>query len=502
MSRHERAVKLPSIITKKLRKTLPDGIREQTADYLRQVQAHLSLRHRHNEFMLNDHLEALCLFMKKGIAFDEAIRIFSPDNLGDFYSGERAAWYPLDHAAKVYPLSMTLKTMPIFRLSGYFKEPIEPAVMQMALNYTMKRFPYFATTIKCGFFWHYIDSAMRRFALKPETKRPCAPMRLGEVSSPTLRVVYYMNRISVEFFHVLTDGSGGAVFLRTLMCEYLRLMGNKIPVFEGMLEPSEMPKPEEWHDSFVLSDKASDSTGFGAKPALQLRGMLAYERPHRVLHYNLSVAELKERAHKRGVKITTLMLGYLFLALRDACPLGSSRKRIQVQLPVNMRTYYPSGTLRNFSMYCNIGLAPHEITTLEDILPSIDAQVRKGTSKESLDKTMQLSRKLVSTLRFIPLVVKRPIVKLVYGALSDTVFTTTFSNLGAVSSSEEFEKHVDKLDFVLGAPVRNRASCSMCSFGGKAVFTVTKNTSNTLFEDSLYNYLTDDGLKPYMEGTQ
>ena len=80
-------------------------------------------------------------------------------------------------------MSMGLKRMMVFRLSCYLKKPVEPAIMQMALSYTIRRFPYFATTVKCGFFWHYIDSAMRRFAVRQESKLPCAVMKLGQVSS-------------------------------------------------------------------------------------------------------------------------------------------------------------------------------------------------------------------------------------------------------------------------------------------------------------------------------
>lgn len=497
-----RAAKLPPAITRRLKSAIPQEQRERTAEYLVDVRARLSLSRRHTEQLLDDHISALLALTDGGASLEDAMRTLDPARLGDFYLRERKAWYPLDHAAKVYPLGMTIKTMPVFRLSGYFYEPVKPALMQMALTYTMRRFPYFATTIKCGFFWHYIDSAMRRFSLKPESKLPCAVMRLGEVASPALRVVYYHNRVSVEFFHVLTDGAGGAVFLRTLMCEYLRLTGAHIKRFDGMLEPSEPPAPEEWRDDFVMGDKAPASHGLGGKPALQMRGMMTYERPYRVLHYNMSVAALKARAHESGVKITTLMLGYIFMALGDACPGHSRRRRIQVQLPVNMRSYYPSRTLRNFSMYCSIALRTDELTSLDDILPKIDAQVVSGSSKAALDKTMQMSRRLVSALRFVPLVVKRPIVQLAYGAMGDGVFTTTFSNLGAVRSSDEFAQYVEKLDFVLGPPTLNRAICGMCSFGDRAVLTVTKCTTLTLFEDSLYRRLTDDGLEPYMEGTQ
>lgn len=459
------------------------------------------LSRRHRDGMLKDHLDALVSLRERGLALECALRRLDPGRLGDFYLTERTDWYPLDHAAKIYPMSMSLKRMMVFRLSCYLKEPVDAALMQMALTYTIRRFPCFATTIKCGFFWHYIDGAMRRFAVRQESKLPCSVMRLGQVASPGLRVIYWQNRVSVEFFHVLTDASGGGVFLRTLVKTYLRLLGENIPDGPDTLSLEEAPDPAEWQDDFVLGDDASGAHGFAGKPALQLRGMAAYEQPHRVLHYNFSAKALLAQAHEKGVTVTTLMLGYLMLACRDACPARAGRRKVQIQTPVNMRRFYPSRTLRNFSLYCSIGLEPARIDTLDGVLPLIAEQMARGACKTALDETLKLSRRLVKCLRFVPLIVKRPIAYLIYGALSDAVFTTTFSNLGAVRTSQEMAAHIDKFDFVLGAPVRNRACCSLCSFGDRAVFTVTKTTALPLFEDALYRYFVENGLEPYMEGT-
>ena len=127
--------------------------------------------------------------------------------------------------------------------------------------------------------------------------------------------------------------------------------------------------------------------------------------------------------------------------------------------------------------------------------------MKAGSARESLDETLELSRRLVRWLRFVPLIIKRPIAYLIYGALSDTVFTTTFSNLGPIRVPQDMAAHIDKFDFVLGAPIRNRACCSLCSFQDRAVLTVTKSTPLTLFEDSLYRHFVESGLEPYMEGT-
>ena len=469
--------------------------------YLNDVRARMDLAPKYVHQLMDDHVEALRWYTDHGVTLSEAMRRLNPAQLGDFYLRERTAWYQLDTAAKVYPLSMSLKRMMMFRMSFYLKQPVELPIMQMALNYTVRRFPYFATTIKCGLFWHYIDSAMRSYVVKPETKPPCAPIRLNAITSPTFRVVWHQNRVSVEFFHVLTDGTGAAIFMKTFLREYLRLLGCEAPLSEGIFALDDEPNPCEWADDFPLADKHPSPEGFGDKTALQMRGLTSLEQPARVLHINLSVEALRRKAKEKGVTITVLLLGCIMLALKDAAEPHGGKKKLQIQLPVNMRKFYPSKTLRNFSMYCSIRLHPVEITGLDAILPKLSAQVCENASKASLDRTMTLSRKLVHYLRVIPLIVKRPIAYLIYGRLSDGVFTTTFSNLGAITLPEAMQPYVEKFDFVLGAPIKNRAVCSLCSYGDRAVFTIVKNTALPVFENALYGYLYRLGLAPYVEGT-
>jgi hypothetical protein len=478
----------------------PDELTDVNA-FLTDVRARLNLRHKHTLLMLEDHVSALHYFTEQGISLQEAMKRLDPAQLGDFYLVERSDWYPLDHAAKIYPLSMSQKRMMVFRVSCYLRQPVVPEILQMALTYTVKRFPYFATTIKSGFFWHYLDSAMRRFSVRPEVKLPCSVMRVSAGASPSFRVVHYQNRVSVEFFHILSDGAGASIFLRTLLREYLRLLGHHIPSAQGVFDASEPPEAKEWRDDFIIGDRGKGAHGFVDKRAVQLRGRLPFEQPNRILHYNLSVAELGAKAKGRGVTITALVMGYLMLACKEAAAPTWAKRKIQIQMPVNMRKYYPSATLRNFSMYCSIRLHPSEIQSLEGILPSISAQMLEGGSKERLDQTMHLSRRLVRLLRFVPLIVKRPIAYSIYGLFSDSVFTTTLSNLGLMRVPAEMEPFIEKFDCVLGAPITNRACCALCSYGDMAVLSVTKNTPLTLFEDALYRILREDGLEPIMEGS-
>ena len=109
--------------------------------YLSDVRARIDLRQKYVDALMDDHVQALRWYADHGLSLSEAMKRLDPAQLGDFYLRERTAWYPLDTAAKVYPLSMGLKRMMIFRLSFYLRRPVEPEILQMALTYTVRRFP-------------------------------------------------------------------------------------------------------------------------------------------------------------------------------------------------------------------------------------------------------------------------------------------------------------------------------------------------------------------------
>ncbi|MEG0741718.1 MAG: hypothetical protein RSB91_00580 [Clostridia bacterium] len=470
--------------------------------FLQTLRERIALPEKYRIPMIEDFEKALRYYRAHGLSSAEATARLDPAQLGDFYLKERTDWYPLDTAAKIYPLSIGTRRMMMFRLSCYLKEPVVPEIMQIALTFTMQRFPYFATTIKCGFFWHYVDSAMRRWELKPETKLPCSVMNLSQGDSPSLRVVYFQNRISIEFFHVLSDGTGGAVFLRTMLAEYFRLLGHPMSIGNGVFDIHEQPSPAEWEDAFPHADAPQKLGSFSDKRALQLPGRLSFEKPARILQFNLSVKQLKEKAKAYGVTINTLMFGYLFMACKEACGAYHGKRKLQFQIPINMRKFYPLPALRNFSMFSSIRLHPDEITELSAILPAIATQVETGLSKENLDQTIALSRRLVRLLRFVPLVIKRPIAYLIYGFMSDGVFSSVFSNVGAIQTPPEMVPLIDKFDAILGPPILNRAVFSLCSYGDKAVLTITKNTRQPDVEEALYRLLCAEGLVLYVEGSK
>ena len=371
--------------------------------------ARIDLPRAQKRALISDFRRAAEVLVSRGLSPAEAAARLGHERLGDFYLSAPDYWYPLDDAAKIYPMSMTDGWMSVFRLSAYLDAPVEPSLLQLALDLTMPRFPFFATKIKRGVFWHYIDGVKRRFTVQPETELPCAPMNVAAGDSQSFRVLYYGRRVSVEFFHILTDGTGGLAFLTALL-----------------------------------------------------------------------LAFMTEAAHAAS---------------------DESRGDISIQVPVNMRKFCPSKTLRNFAMYCSVRTPWAEAGEAERLLPDITRQLSERASETAMRGMLASTAEMVRLLGRVPLAVKRPAARIAYGFLGERAFTSTLSNLGAAKLPPEVEAHVEKLDFVLGTGERARAACAMVTLKGLALLSVTKLTDDKTFETRLLSRLEGAGVPVKLSGS-
>lgn len=371
--------------------------------------ARIDLPRAQKRALISDFRRAAEVLVSRGLSPAEAAARLGHERLGDFYLSAPDYWYPLDDAAKIYPMSMTDGWMSVFRLSAYLDAPVEPSLLQLALDLTMPLFPFFATKIKRGVFWHYIDGVKRRFTVQPETELPCAPMNVAAGDSQSFRVLYYGRRVSVEFFHILTDGTGGLAFLTALL-----------------------------------------------------------------------LAFMTEAAHAAS---------------------DESRGDISIQVPVNMRKFCPSKTLRNFSMYCSVRTPWAEAGEAERLLPDITRQLSERASETAMRGMLASTAEMVRLLGRVPLAVKRPAARIAYGFLGERAFTSTLSNLGAAKLPPEVEAHVEKLDFVLGTGERARAACAMVTLKGLALLSVTKLTDDKTFETRLLSLLEGAGVPVKLSGS-
>lgn len=139
-------------------------------------------------------------------------------------------WYRLDNAAKLFPAVSGRRNSSVFRVSATLASTLDPVnaeILQKSVDRLTGRFPWLFVGLRSGVFWNYMDetAAPQTLQVAQESTYPVAPIDLRDNNGFLLRVLYFDRRISVEYFHTLTDGTGGFEFLKALISDYLTLSG-------------------------------------------------------------------------------------------------------------------------------------------------------------------------------------------------------------------------------------------------------------------------------------
>ena len=91
---------------------------------------------------------------------------------------------------------------------------------------------------------------------------------------------------------------------------------------------------------------------------------------------------------RRNVTITAYLTAALILAIRDSCmDFGylSPRRPVTVSVPVNLRTLFPSRTMRNFFAVANVCVPLKEEMGFEEILEKVCTELSEKTSRSHLN---------------------------------------------------------------------------------------------------------------------
>ena len=461
--------------------------KEKTISFFNNLDSIIQISKRDKNMFIHDYEEFISYYFDNGLSINKILNRLPLDILSKAYSKNCNTWYPLDNSSKIYPLSMREEMMSIYRLSIYLKDNIIPSVLQMALNYTVIRFPIFRTSIHKGFFWNYLDGINKHFKIKEEMYLPLSSINISKARNELFKVTYYHNRVNCEFFHVLSDAHGGITFLLTLVNEYLRLIGKKVGYNNYVLKINEFNK-EEIEDNFKKVNITCEKGSLIASKAVQLDGKISLIRPSQIIHFDLDTDKLHRLAKENDVTINELLLSFLFIVLSYST---SHKGEIKIQVPVNMRKFYPTKSLRNFSLYNTISINKDMIKDFKSVLKIVKCESREKLSKMEMDKVLYESLNIVKKVSLIPLFIKEPITKFIYSHFAEKSSTTVLSNLGRIEVPKEIENEILSGSFSLGTFHTNKSLFSVITINNVTNLTISKFTDNSSLENNLYNMLNE-----------
>lgn len=418
-------------------------------------------------------------------------------------------WMRLDNAAKIYPAALRKKWSNVFRLSATLSEPVDRDVLRAALDVTLRRFPSIGVRLRKGIFWFYLERVPEVPEITEEQSYPLVHMSYASIRECAFRVVVYKNRIAVELFHALTDGTGGMIFLKTLLAEYLsRKYGISVPNTDGVLCRMDEPSPEELEDSFI---KNAGTVSAGRKEATAYR-LTGTTEPDGFVHlttFMLDAAEVKARAHEYSATVTEFLTAAMMQAIlrlqAEKVPHRSRRKPVKVLVPVNLRSLFPSKTLRNFALFITPELDPKlGDYSFDEICKSVHH--RMGIDNTAKQMSMKIAANVNSEkspiLKVMPLFVKNAAMKAVFDAVGERKSCLCMSNLGNVRLPEVMRQYVTRMDFIIGVPSCSAYNCALLSYGGTTYINLVRSIEEPELEMHFYKVLRELGIHVKVESNQ
>ncbi|MFT4163858.1 MAG: alcohol acetyltransferase [Microlunatus sp.] len=345
---------------------------------------------------------------------------------------------------------------------------------------------------------------------------------------------HHRQRIILEVFHALSDGTGALWFLTDLVTAYVRLRypDRSTPADEdhestgqptdsgrtdsGRTDAGDAPTHELIPDSFAhyfrggrrrRAAAAESEFGRAAVPAVlavaadkqtsphpptgvdrpsrptrrkvhQVSGTRTPDNRTRVVELTMPVRDVLALARAEGVALTMYLTAVFFEAVRSSSDNLGMTRTLAASVPVNLRQFFSSTSPRNFFATIRVehtyGEGPDD---LGSICRNLDRQFRPEATPEALEKKL---RKLIwleqlPALRVVPRPVKDVILKLVNWD-SNRGLTIAVSNLGRVSLPGPAESRVGRMQFHVSAA---RPQLSAVSHAGLLTLSFTSPFSET-----------------------
>lgn len=421
---------------------------------------------------------------------------------------KKEVWYKLDLSAIVYPTLQRKDFSSVYRLSVLLKEEIDPALLQKALDMTLSRFPTYKVAIRKGLFWRYLEPNNRPGPfVTPDIKNPCMPMPFKANNRYLLRVYYYGRRISLEAHHCLGDGTGGMCVLQTLTAVYLGLLGHSITPSGFVLDIKSSPESEELEDAYMRYANARVRPPRPGEKTYRVRGTKEPFYTLNIIDGIMSVREVMAVAKKYDATLTEYLNAVLLYALlqKQEHDMPFRFRPVKIAMPVNLRRFFPSKTLRNFITMVYPSIDPRlGDYTFKEIVEQVHHYMKYYINEKFLrgDITTNAATQRNPVIRVVPLFIKDFVVRTFYTKVQDKNSSAGLTNMGALKVPEDMKPYIERFDIYMGQPFSSRTNCAIISFEDTLTINFASSIAETDVECLFFRKLVQDGIHVTIESNR
>ena len=411
----------------------------------------------------------------------------------------KTVWYPLDNAAKIYPPTASDKRPHVFSFSAFLCDVVEAEVLKTAVNNVAECNPIFKTKLMSGKFWYYLEENDAEINVFEEQPYYLKSIDYKRNNGYLFEVLYSEYKITINFFHALTDGTGGFNFFSQILLEYFKLMKYDVDS-EGKIRSIDSPFfHDEGDDKFLLYDKKTNVKAKKIKRPYALDGTPFRYEGCGMITAVLPLDELKEISKSFNATITSYLGGLYIYCIYKTYLFNKpiKNKTVSLLVPCNLRKKYEAVSMRNFSMFGRVvnDFSENELS-LRQCVELAQKDLSEQLSVEVLDSTIHENVKMEKNpfIKLVPLSIKNLIMRIAYKKLGENLQTGLFSNLGLVDLPESFSKHIKHLIFAISPTFSCKQQMTAIGYKNNLYLTFTRQYVENTIEKNLIRELSAKGI--------
>ena len=356
-------------------------------------------------------------------------------------------WNKLDNAAKIMPATIEQSETRVFRFYCELTEDVDPEALQQAVEQALAQLPQFSTILRTGLFWYYLEHTNRKPIVREESRTPCSHIYRYGHQDLLFNVTYYKKRINLEVFHVLADGAGAIQFLKCIIASYINILHpGTLPLDDPLLKNTVAIEDMEVDAFSTYYTGEKNPRKMKKSWVWRLHGKRRPEIDLNVTEGIVSVKQVLDLAHKYNATMTEFLVAVFIKAIILNLNNFNIKKTLVIDVPINLRNYFPTESTRNFFVMMPIEYRPtSQEDSLEMICESISQEFARIITIENLAGRINSygSFERLMPMRLVPLFLKDPGLRLV-NFMTKRFITGCVSNLGKVTMPEALEEYVNQ----------------------------------------------------------
>lgn len=221
----------------------------------------------------------------------------------------------------------------------------------------------------------------------------------------------------------------------------------------------------------------------------------------------MSVSEVMTVARKYHATITEYLNAVLLYALlqKQKEDVRVREKPVKIAMPVNLRRFFPSRTLRNFITMIYPGVDPRlGDYTFEEIVVQVHNYMKYYINEKLLrgDITTNAETQRNPFIRVVPLFIKDMVVKTFYTKIQDRNSSAGLTNMGALKVPEGMIPYIERFDIYMGQPFSRRTNCAIISFQDTLTINFASSIVEADVERNFFRKLVQDGIHVKIESNR